>query len=303
MQNILDFIKIWLNITVADKILLMALTVMFLFLNFMCINWFIKISPKIKEKLKLTLKMPFLSYELENKGQEKEVTKQETKETTSTVTVNVNNAEIVQEPKDVIISKHSPLIPLVNHSFFFNLNNKMHTSMGCLNFDIDFDKEACTDEAFNNKMFITQFFLQKCKVKVFHDRLRSYVDKLVNTNGIDIMNFMNEIYLCIDEYESLARQHKIELPNKRIIYGVPENFILKFNEWHQPHVELLAAKVKDIIYNNFYQTWEIKVIVILEILDMSFELTYQDAKMTLLSINGEVEREIDEKIKACGLNR
>jgi hypothetical protein len=50
------------------------------------------------------------------------------------------------------------------------------------------------------------------------------------------------------------------------------------------------------LFNAFYATWQLKLIVILDHIDTAFYLTVKDAEKTIVSINGKVDKEIKEKV-------
>jgi hypothetical protein len=55
-------------------------------------------------------------------------------------------------------------------------------------------------------------------------------------------------------------------------------------------------KIKDVLFNAFYATWQLKLIVILDHIDTAFYLTVKDAEKTINTINGKVDKEIEEKM-------
>lgn len=181
-------------------------------------------------------------------------------------------------------------IPLLQHNYFINLQEMIHSN--CL----FVSRSECDDEEKTVKMILMKAFLRECKLPVFHDRMVEFINELIASNGacLPIMNSL--IWNGVIEYEQKARTLKVNLPDKRVIYGIPETLVAKFNEWHSPKVDMCARKIREVLSGQFYQSWQMKVIIILEILDLAFEMTKYDANMTLASLNGEIEEEIKLKL-------
>lgn len=193
-----------------------------------------------------------------------------------------------------IISEYNRdhLIPLTNHSVFFNLTK---------NFSGGISLECKGDsESIKNKVIVAKTFLEQCKLPIFHDRLKEFVDGFNNLSDgeaiIRLNTILDNIYKWIDEYSEKAEKVLVEFPDGRTIRGIPRTFIDKFNEWHDPHVKIVVYKIKDVLYSAFYNSWQLKLIVILDHIDTAFYLTIKDIETTIDSINGAVDKEIKEKL-------
>lgn len=162
----------------------------------------------------------------------------------------------------------------------------------------DLNKIKISSES--KRIVVTKFL--KIKFKTFTRLLKDYItnaEQILNTNSDYKCDDIIELFFRgIDEYNSLARETEIRIGN-RIMKGVPEIFIRKFDEWHTPHIEIVVESIKNIINNEIYIDEYIKLIAILEVFYIAFRLTILDAMQTLNDINGELDKEIEEKL--CGI--
>ncbi|MGD9678089.1 MAG: hypothetical protein AB7V16_06965 [Vulcanibacillus sp.] len=202
-----------------------------------------------------------------------------------------------QVNKDRIISDYHKdhKVPLIEHSVFFNLK-KNYTG----GIDLDIDNK---DPIINTKIQIARIFLEQCKMPIFYERLKEWVkgfdDCTTDAEALQrLYGVLEHLYAWIDEYSIKAESILVELEDGRTFRGIPQSFIDSFNEWHEPHVKIVVYKIKDILYNQFYATWQLKLIVILDHIDTAFYLTIKDAEKTIETINGKVEKQIQEKLKS-----
>ena len=152
------------------------------------------------------------------------------------------------------------------------------------------------------KKAIVKAFLEKCKMPVFRDRMREYVldnePKTESERMAALYDLPNKVLAWIDEYELKAKELKVILPNG-YIFGCTDVFIEKFNDWHKSHVNITYDRITSIIQSSFYQTWHIRIILILDLLDTMFSITIDDAIRTAVMLNGEMEAEIKSKMNVC----
>lgn len=179
-------------------------------------------------------------------------------------------------------------IPLTQHSVFFNLKQAMYEKINFFDYDEKNPVEAV-------KVAIATAFLTKCKMKIFYERLFDFVSNLsASTSNKEafeqLHTVLDNIMLWVDAYNREAKSLTIQLPNGRTLKGVPQIFINEFNKWHDGHVSILLRKIRDVLYNNFYHSWQLKTILILDFIDIAFMQTILDAQQTLLSLNGEFEK-------------
>ena len=70
----------------------------------------------------------------------------------------------------------------------------------------------------------------------------------------------------------------------------------KFDEWHNPHIDMTFESIKSISNNEIYPDELTKLLSIIEIFNIAFKLTIEDAKNTINELNGELERELNLQI-------
>lgn len=216
--------------------------------------------------------------------------------------ININNQELYEmKYKDkynteMDQSKRKTLIPFSQHEVFVNLLKYIERG---IHFNFEKDMNPL-------KIVIAKSFLEDCKVKVFYDNLRAFVVaiELLKTEEEKInmlSTIINRIYDWIEEYNKKAEDIRIDLPDGTCIYGIPSVFIKKFDDWHSQHVDATVLKIKQTFYSSFYTSWQLKLIMILDHIDTAFLLTVKDAEKTLLSLNGDLEEEIQKRTKqaAC----
>jgi len=183
-------------------------------------------------------------------------------------------------------------IPFTQHSVFFTLKKMIERGIDLTGSDISPEKEK-----------LSKVFLEDCLSTVFYDRLQAWVQALeekAETPGdceecmTEIYTISDKIYSWIEEYNQKARAIDIVLPDGNFLRGIPEIFIEKFDMWHEIHIETIIARIRQVLYSDFYVTWQLKLILILDHLDTVFILTEYDAKKTLSSLNGDLEDKILE---------
>lgn len=204
--------------------------------------------------------------------------------------------------KDKDISPDSKIIedkklpPISQHQIFLTLKDAIERNL-CIDSDLE---SSCSDE----KLMIHEVFIRECKCQVFYDELKKFIDEIQISR--DPNNFLysitDKIYEWIQEYNDKARGIKIIFNSGKIIYGVPEIYIRKFDQWHDAHIGAVLQKIRGVLHSDFYKSWKLRLFVILEHLDMAFILTFQDAEKTLGELNGELDRAITERINSMNNN-
>lgn len=117
----------------------------------------------------------------------------------------------------------------------------------------------------------------RIKYLTFSKNLKEYI----NTVDIEeeIMDLETLIIDCLKEYEDKARNE-----------GIPDIFINKFRVWNSPHTHILIDSVQSICTSKFYDSFEEKIVAVLDILTFSFRVTLIDAERTINDLNGELEK-------------
>jgi len=185
------------------------------------------------------------------------------------------------------ITRDKNLIPLAQHEVFVNISAMIEPG-------IMFKDMIMSPE----KKIVIKTFIEECWVPLFRDKIKGFVDLLTSCSAEDCMRTLytlpEKIYEGIEECYHSAKEVRISLPNGRFIIGVPPVFIERFKEWSKSHTYLLVKKVKGTIYSSFYRTWQMRMIVILDLFDTYFALTKEDLEATVVSLNGEMEKAIKE---------
>jgi len=152
------------------------------------------------------------------------------------------------------------------------------------------------------KEAINLAFLRDCMFKIFYDGILEYTKKILTAPSDEekeklVQNIPLKIQELINVYNDKASQIPIQLPNGIIIKGVPLVYINKFNQWHDEHVALCLDNITYVLRDKMYTGWYDELRSCLDFLLLAFQLTEQDARKTLNSLNGELDKAIEEKIK------
>jgi len=199
----------------------------------------------------------------------------------------------VQKTKLISDYQKAHSIPMSEHLVFFNLKRLIE---GGVPLQLSNDNHVI-----RAKQEIAKIFIEECKLPVFYTRLKEFIHsfdviKDDSERLSHLYSIITYLYSWIEEYSIKAATCKVSLSDGRSFYGIPDSFIDKFNEWHNPHVDIVVKKIKDVLYSEFYGTWRLKLIVILDHIDTAFYLTVQDAEKTIETINGKVEKQIRDKL-------
>lgn len=189
--------------------------------------------------------------------------------------------------------RENSVIPLTEHSVFFNIQKYVEGST-CFDLDI-------SNPIIKTKVEVATAFIQQCKLPIFYSRLRDWVAEFNSiTSGRDgltkLYSLASNLYKWVEEYSIKANDLRIELSDGRVFFGVPNSFVSKFNEFEEPLLKMILHKIHDVIYNNFYTSWQLKLIVILDHLDTWVYLMVKDAESTIETLNGHLERDIKAKL-------
>lgn len=190
------------------------------------------------------------------------------------------------------------LVPFSSHRLFFNMMQVINTKMVYR----DINPKTMTPSE-HLKSIICDIFLQKCKYPIFYHNMLKFCEEAEATDGEILPMLSTRIYTWVQEYEQKARTIAWLLPDDspvghphQQVYGLPECFIKAFNDWHRAHVEITLVKINDVLTSAFYPSWQLRLIVIMDHLDMIFDLTVIDAESTLTVLNGEILEELKKKL-------
>jgi hypothetical protein len=147
-----------------------------------------------------------------------------------------------------------------------------------------------------NKAF--SYFLFDCKTKVFNDMIEEFVDDCLCQFGNRqiVASIIKRTMNAIIEYEDRARKAQVILDKDRILLGIPEVMITRFNTWHQNHVNITLDKLETIIESQFYPSWQLKLICILDTFETIFSVTFEYAEYSLMELNGELDENLKKNI-------
>lgn len=297
----MDVLKTWLTMGLLDKTINIVLFGVILYLAGFGIIQFLKAIRKQKGKAEMSLGKDGLKVSIndENSKKMQEVDIEELT-TASTSSPSINRIfDRLDKLEDSISYSALYRIPFTDHPVFHTLKRFMNRG---------FEFGSAEDQ--QEKLYITHIFLEECMSVVFYEKLLTWIQSIEDAratgkNGLEredhcmrlTRGITDDIYLWIVEYNEKAKSIKIELPGGQTIYGIPEVFINKFDMWHQVHIETVIEKIRDVVYSDFYKTWQLKLLMILDHLDSVFLMTYQDARRTIAGLNGELEQEIEDKIQ------
>jgi len=159
---------------------------------------------------------------------------------------------------------------LTKHTFF----------TGMLEYDRSVDSIGITNKL--KKEMAIKFL--KTKIKVFRNDFSDFINQK-NYDNLYPEHLYAEIVLifekCISRYEREVRED-----------GVPEIFIEKFNEWHKSRVDSTLYGIKLFLQSSIATSNHSKLYNVLNMIQIAFMQTVEDAEYTLNSLNGELEKEL-----------
>lgn len=117
-------------------------------------------------------------------------------------------------------------------------------------------------------------------ITVFRDWIRETVlkykfDNLENSELVSI--FLTTTNNLLTRYDDCAKKR-----------GIPEYFLKKFNAFHNETIMIVLDDIENILNNDIYGTQEQKVYIVLDSLKHAFHLMIKDAKISMDSINGQL---------------
>lgn len=207
--------------------------------------------------------------------------------------------------------------PILQHRFFTSTLHRYTT-------------ETCTFTLYNTmcergvkkenaelrefKKIIASKYLHKCLFQYICDSIKQWVTAVIaecdaNEYTINDKKPPTSYYNCIEEIlnyqektKKLAREIVFEFKG-HTIRGIPEPFINTFNDWSIKNVETIQRLLQDTIYSNDENSsWFMKMIEILDMFEMIFKYIQCDVDATLVILNGEMERYVDNLLKAENQN-
>ena len=179
---------------------------------------------------------------------------------------------------------------LLNHRYF----RMMHSTQ--ISGFFQMETNSCTQLA---KDVINLTFLRDCKFKVFEDGMRDFVAEIealptLKAREERTLQISDKISELITTYEEMSKSVRIALPGGAILYGVPSVYLSKFNKWHGDHTTMCLNSINDVLSDKLYEDWYATLRACLDYLYVAFDLTIQDARLTLKDLNGDLDKEIQE---------
>ena len=183
------------------------------------------------------------------------------------------------------------LLPFNQHGVFLNLNIIMERG---LTFPI------IHNDNYTRKTYIAKMFMEKCRYPAFYKNLLEWVDNIeaeeTESTKMEVLFTLPTLfYSTLDETMHRAKELELIIDNTCIV-GIPDCFINRYKDWNRIHLATTIDKLKIILYSSFYKTWQLKLILCLDTLDMIFSLVQSELVSTIDSLNGEVDKEIEQKI-------
>lgn len=279
MQNLFP----WLSKTFPDKAIDLLLLVVFVYTIGYAVVIFIRTLRKYKTNVSVSKEG--ISIEKEEKPQLEE---------------DCDKYDELQEKVKCLereLERHTvqkKLIPLNQHSVFITLQSLMERGVLISN----------SENVSREKLRLNNEFLN-IKFTTIYESTKEWIDNILRyrKEGLEdelqkeLYGIIERIYQNITTYNSKALTKKIYFDDGRYLLGVPELYIKKFDEWHNSHVGMIIEKYRQVLYSDFYPTWEFKTIVILDHLETSINLIKIDAERTLNSMNGELDEEIQKSLR------
>jgi uncharacterized coiled-coil protein SlyX len=230
-------------------------------------------------------------FEARNKKQEDEIA--ELRDEISKLKYELQNMQVqigIKNKTDEDNKKN--LIPFNQHPVFTNLKTSIERS-------IDFPN--INNEEYKRKVYLGKIFIQECRSPILCSTFKDFINTLeAIKNDTEKINFMftlpDVLYSAIDAYSEAAFKKEL-IFNNICVVGIPVCFVDKYKQFTRPHVDLLVNKIKSVLYSSFYRTWQLKLIMILDVMDTVFSLVTHELINTINTLNGEVDKEIDRKIK------
>ena len=206
----------------------------------------------------------------------------------------------VQELENELLRKEAEeslkkglLIPINQHQFFSNIITIKGQTL-------DFEKE---DVMPKDKVFVVREFLNNCVLGTLYKNLKNFVTELESMKEDEKLQFLysiqEKLFTWNDDIMEMAEELKITFPNGVCIHGVPICFLKQYASWYDKHFYVAFEKIRSTLFSSFYRTWQMRTIIMLDILDLLMLTCVEDARNSILMINGQFEKEIKEKVETA----
>jgi len=119
----------------------------------------------------------------------------------------------------------------------------------------------------------------KIKFQTFSDETLKFIQQDLNLmSALELKSKTNK-YLT----------DTINLYNDRCkLTGIPKLFIDKFDEWHNPHTEIVTKAIENTCNSTYFYTNTERMAIILDNCIVAFHDTIMDSELTLSSLNGKL---------------
>jgi len=170
-------------------------------------------------------------------------------------------------------------IKLINSRFREDKYNQLH--------HIFPDLEMIANTTIKNASFGTEGrnelfrVMLSIKYRVFTDLYKGIYDKFINTEKINNDDFYNE---HIQFAQKLIATYEKEWEMK----GIPKVVIDKFNEWHNPRLEMGIADRREIANSNLHKTGRCKTYAVSDLYCWIMKTALMDGEKTLRTLNGQI---------------
>lgn len=146
-----------------------------------------------------------------------------------------------------------------------------------------------------DKHRINTEFLQNCFFLAFYEEVKTFFENVQANNGENLYRLTNVIKDIVIKANSKARLLNVELTDGSIIRGIPEIYLTKFAKWNNKYILAISDSLCDILSDSFHSNWVSKSIASLDSLYLCCSIIINDAERTLEYLNGNLEKEIEQK--------
>jgi len=208
------------------------------------------------------------------------------------------NVYVGDQPNEGPYRSPKGVLPFSQHRFFKIMDDAMKGK----NFQLK-SKHPQTKHQYLKNIAFTHFIIN-CKTKVFYDMIEDYVTDVLDSNGeyTVLASIKKRTERAIKTYEDKARTSSVRVEDNKYLAHIPELMITKFSEWHQPHIDLVMERLDHILQSQFYPSWQMKLISILDTFEIIFEVTFDYAECSLMDLNGDLDAALIKELatkEAC----
>lgn len=180
------------------------------------------------------------------------------------------------------------MIPITSHSFFTSMLKAEQgrvVQLKTKNF------KHCPEDIMAMKNATFTHLLFKVHAPIIREMVEEYVKECIRTHGDRgiLASIDRRVVTAISRYEADSRKTHVDVGDGKFILGIPDIMIATFNKWHQPHIDILLARVENILISQFYPTWQLKLISILGVFETVYAVTFEYAEYGLMELNGELD--------------